>query len=281
MSAGRDPSSRTPLPTDPWQLPPLDPGWDAALDEGLAALGLELGPGARRALEAHSRLLLAWTAAINLTAVREAAAVARLHLVDSLTAVPFLRTAAPAHPALLDLGSGGGLPGLPLGVVLPAARVALVDSIAKKARFLEVAARAAMAAMGGAASGGGPVPAVEAIVARAEDLAGRRAHRGAWDVVTARAVGSLAELVELGMPLARIGGLLVCWKRDDGSGALAGEVAAAAGIGRAVGGEAALVITHPESAVPGHRLVVVRKARATPERFPRPPAERRRAPLLP
>lgn len=278
MTRAPDLPVRAPLPEDPWSLPPLDPGWHRALDAGLAALELSITPGARRALEAHSRLLLAWTEAINLTAVREPSEVARLHLVDSLAAVAVLRDVVPPRPSLLDLGSGGGMPGMPLGIVLPAERVALVDSIGKKVRFLHVAGRAAIAAIRAAHE---PAPRVDAIAARAEDLGRRPLHRATWDLVTARAVGSLAELVELGMPLLRTGGWLVCWKRDDASGSLAAEVAAAAGTMRAVGAADAEVVSHPEGAIAGHRLVIVRKAQPTPDRFPRQPAERRRSPLLP
>jgi 16S rRNA (guanine527-N7)-methyltransferase len=269
-----DRPSRAPLPEDPWSLPTPGPAWDEALDTGVAAIGVTLTPAVRQALDAHTRLLLAWTEAINLTAVRDPAAAARLHLVDSLSAVPLLRRETVPAPAILDLGSGGGLPGLPLAVALPAGRLALVDSIAKKVRFLDVAGRAAAAA---ARTDGGRAPSVSAIAARAEELARRPGHRAAWDVVTARAVGVLGELVELGLPLLRVGGLLVSWKRDDGAGSLAAEVADATPIARAVGAGPASVVADPEPALPGHRLVVLRMERATPDRFPRAPAERRRS----
>jgi 16S rRNA (guanine527-N7)-methyltransferase len=269
------PPERAPLPEDPWSLPAPGAAWDAALADGLAALYLDPSAGVRRALDAHSRLLMAWTVAINLTAVRDPARVARLHLVDSLSAVAALRREAATAPSLLDLGSGGGFPGLPLGVALPASRVALVDSIAKKVRFLHVAGEAAAAALRAA---GETPPRVEAIVARAEDLARWPAHRAAWDVVTARAVTTLTELTELAMPLLRMGGVLIAWKRDDGTGALDMETSAAARIARATGAGRLRVLLDPEPAIPGHRLVLVRKERATPDRFPRSPAERARAP---
>jgi 16S rRNA (guanine527-N7)-methyltransferase len=189
--------------------------------------------------------------------------------------VAALRDADAPPPAILDLGSGGGFPGLPLGAALPASRVALVDSIAKKVRFLDVAGRAVTAALTAA---GEPAPAITAIVARAEDLARDPAHRGAWDVVTARAVTTLTELVELAMPLLPEAGRLVAWKRDDDTGALDAEVSAAARIGRLTGAGRIRILRDPEPAIPGHRLVVVRKERSTPDRYPRTPADRRRFP---
>lgn len=277
--------TRPPLPDDPATCPALDAGFAASLDRALAALGLALSPGQHAGIEAHVRLLLAWNAAINLTAIREAAAIALEHVADALTAVEvILAMGQRARPALLDLGSGAGYPGLPLGLVVPAGRLVLVDSIGKKARFLQVAASAAMAAM--AAHHEAP-PAIEAVAARAETLAHDRAHRGRYDLVTARAVGSLGELVELGLPLLRPGGHLVAWKRqaqpeafgrgDDGAPpTLARELADADGILTRIGGD--LVRVEPV-AVPGledHRLVVVRAGRAAPTLYPRPPAERRR-----
>lgn len=267
------PPERAPLPEDPWSLPDPGPAFHDALAAGLGALGLVLPDGVRRALEAHARLLLAWNEAINLTALRAPEQVATLHLVDSLAAVALLRREAPAAPAILDIGSGGAMPGLPLAAALPAGRVLLVDSIAKKVRFMAVAGNAVAAEL---AAAGEPVPAIDALATRAEAVAADLAIRGELDVVTARAVGRLAELVELGMPLLRTGGLLVCWKRDDGSGGLRAEIAEAGPVARETGAGAIRVLNDPEAAIPGHRLVVLRKERPTPDRFPRDPAARRR-----
>lgn len=263
---------RAPLPRDPWSLPDPGPGWAAELDAGCAALGLTLGPGVHAALDAHTRLLLAWNAAINLTALRTPEQVARLHLVDSLSAVRLIDRLAQPEPSIADIGSGGGMPGLPLAVALPAGRLLAVDSVGKKVGFLAVATEAAAAAL---ADAGGAVPLLEPVAARAEALAADPGIRETLDVVTARAVGSLAELVELAMPLLAPGGILVCWKRDDGSGALAAEIADAGPIAQATGAGRATVHADPEPALPGHRLVVHRKMRPTPARYPRDPAQRR------
>jgi 16S rRNA (guanine527-N7)-methyltransferase len=271
---------RAPLPIDPDGLPPPGEAFDTALDEGLEALGVSLSPGARMAIEVQAQLLLAWNAAINLTALRTPEAIARLHVVDSLSALPTLRERpderGESGGTLLDIGSGGGYPGLPLAVALPVRQAALVDSIGKKARFLEASAGAAIVAMRGA---GETPPHIDAITARVEELAAYPDHREAWDIVTARAVGSLAEVVELALPLLRLGGQLLCWKRDDGRGTLEAELDSARLVMGAAGGGAPAVI-HVGAPDPAtHRLVRVFKERRTPPRFPRTPAERRR-PLL-
>ena len=110
---------RAPLPADPSLCPPLAPTAAARFDAGCAALGLgDLPVGARDAILGHLRLLLAWTAAVNLTAIRDPEAAVTGHLLDSLAAVPLLREAGVTR--FLDLGSGGGYPGLPLALALPA-----------------------------------------------------------------------------------------------------------------------------------------------------------------
>jgi 16S rRNA (guanine527-N7)-methyltransferase len=271
-------AARSPLPTRPAELPPLGSAFEEALDAGLEELGLRGGPAgapaARRSYEAHARLLAAWGAAINLTAIREPAAVARRHVCDALSAVPHLLDRLAEGGTLLDLGSGAGYPGLPLAGAMPLSRVALVESVAKKARFLEVAAAAVSASL--APTSGDAAPAIEVLPERAEDLAEEGRHRARWEAVTARAVGSLAEVVELGLPLLREGGWLVAWKRESQPGQLGAELRGAGRILRVIGGGRPQVLSVPGTSLAGHRLVIVRKERASPQGFPRPASVRRR-----
>jgi 16S rRNA (guanine527-N7)-methyltransferase len=264
MGPGNATRDRAPLPTNPAELLPLGAAFDEVLDAGLDRLGLAGAPRLRSALDAHARLLVAWTVAINLTAIREPAAVAREHLLDSLSAVTLLRERE--IDAFVDLGSGGGFPGLPLACALPARRALLLDSIAKKVRFLETAVSAleAEALL--------PAGAVDAAALRAETLAADPRHRERWPAVTARAVTELGELVELAFPLLRPGGLLVAWKRVG----LEEELAAARALLPALGGGRVELRAVRLDGLEDHRLVVVTKLGPTPDRYPRPPAERRR-----
>jgi 16S rRNA (guanine527-N7)-methyltransferase len=126
-------------------------------------------------------------------------------------------------------------------------------------------------------------PTLTALAERAEDLADDPAQRAGWDIVVARAVGSLAEVLELGLPLLRVGGHVVAWKSEAVAAGLRGEINAAWRIGQDAGGGRPIVAAPDRDGMAGladHRLVVVRKVRPTPERYPRPPAERRRARLL-
>jgi len=255
------PTEREPLPTRVTDTSPLPTAYDVVVDEGLHALGLDLAPAERTAIDGHIRLLLAWTEAINLTAVREPRAAATAHVLDALAAVPTLR--ALGIDRFLDLGSGGGVPGIPVAVALPAATAMLVEPIGKKARFLETAVEAV---------GLGERVAVAPV--RAEALAQRTDHRGRWLAVTARAVAPTAELVELAFPLLARDGVLVAWKRGD----LTTELAAARRAIDALGGGTIDVDAVSLPTLAGHVLVVIRRTGAVGPSFPRDPSVRKRRP---
>ena len=276
---GVPPQDRESLPTCVNDLEPLPEVYWSAIREGLPAIeaglhtidaGLDPESGASAGLSEtqlqsigdHVRLLMAWNKAINLSGIRAPEMIARDQVIDSLTALPLLRRAGVEE--FLDIGSGGGFPGLPLAVTLPARRALLVESVGKKARFLATAVEAA---------GLGDRVAVAAT--RAETLAGDPRHRGYWQAVTARAVADMSELAELALPLLQVGGLLVAWKRQPVNDELARADSAIHQLrGR-------LIRLQPV-AVPGledHVLLVVEKVAETPREFPRDPAARRRRPL--
>jgi 16S rRNA (guanine527-N7)-methyltransferase len=254
--------------------------FEAALEEGLSELGLlETAAGsvaARRSYEAHARLLRDWNTAINLTAIRDPEMTARRHTCDALTAVPYLLELVRPGMRLLDIGSGGGYPGLPLAAALPLARVDLLDSVQKKARFLGVAGAAVSAVLADDPERDLPAPRIEAVGERAEDVAEEEDGREAWDIVTTRAVGSLAEVLELSLPLTRIGGTVVAWRREEEGGGLRTELQRAGSIIRAAGGGRPRVLTVTATALEDHRLVIVAKERPTPIAYPRPAHVRRK-----
>lgn len=250
-----------PLPTRVQDTPDLPATYHEALEAGLTALTLTLSPAARAAIDGHARLLLVWTEAINLTGIREPAAVALAHVVDSLTGLALLR--ARGIDRFIDVGSGGGYPGLPIAAALPAARALLLEPVAKKAGFLSVVTAAT-----------GLADTVEAAPIRAEALAGDRRHRARWPAVTVRAVAGLAELVEITFPLLEPGGCLIAWKRGD----LETELAAADRAIAALGGGTIEVLPVDVDGLDGHRLVVATARGRVPPDYPRDPAARKRRP---
>ncbi|HEX8545258.1 MAG TPA: 16S rRNA (guanine(527)-N(7))-methyltransferase RsmG [Pseudomonas sp.] len=101
------------------------------LSRGAQELGVNLSEGQHTQLLAYLALLIKWNKAYNLTAVRNPDEMVSRHLLDSLSVVPFI-----AGPRWLDVGSGGGMPGIPLAILFPEMKVTVLDSNGKKTRFL-------------------------------------------------------------------------------------------------------------------------------------------------
>jgi 16S rRNA (guanine527-N7)-methyltransferase len=228
-----------------------------ALDDLLrtdgAALRASLPDGFADATETYLRLLLDANQRINLTRVVEPDAVARLHLLDALSALPLLDAAAPQ--SAVDLGSGGGVPGIVLALARPSVRWLLVDSVAKKAAAL----RSFVAEL--------DLQRASVSAERAEVLGRDPGHRENHDLVTARACAPLPVLAEYALPLLRVGGTLIAWK---GPVSMSDpELVTGAAALEALGGGILRVVDPGMAALGGHRLVVVEKLGSTPERFPR------------
>lgn len=255
--------ARDPLPTRLEGLPPVPDNYRDTLRTGLSAIpGANLTDAQLEALDDHVRLLVAWNEAINLSGIRDPAAIALEHILDSLTALPLLRRAGVTE--FVDLGSGAGYPGLPLAITLPATRALLVESIGKKARFLAVVAEALSLSNW-----------VRVAATRAETLAADPHHRGRWPAVVARAVCDLTELAELSLPLLEIGGALVAWKKLTPDGELEDAERALPSLGGRLNAREPVTVPGLED----HVLLVVEKVAYTPAEFPRDPATRRNRPL--
>jgi 16S rRNA (guanine527-N7)-methyltransferase len=149
---------------------------DAELAAGLAALGLPVDDGLRARLLDYLDLLVRWNGTYNLTAVREPQAMVARHLLDSLAIAPFV-----TGDRVADLGTGAGLPGIPLAILQPRRRYVLVEANGKKARFLRECARRL------------PLANVEVVEARAEGAQ----PSGRVPCVVARALAALPELARL------------------------------------------------------------------------------------
>jgi 16S rRNA (guanine527-N7)-methyltransferase len=153
-------------------------GLEAALREGLGQLQLVLDDHQVGQLLAYLELIRKWTRVYNLTAVRDAGEMLRLHLLDSLAVVqPLRRQTGGQACALLDVGSGAGLPGVVVAICCPEIRVDCVDTVAKKAAFIQQVA------------GTLKLPNLRGLHDRVERLAGR------YDVIASRAFASLPDFV--------------------------------------------------------------------------------------
>jgi 16S rRNA (guanine527-N7)-methyltransferase len=161
-----------------------DPAWVRSLAAGLEVLGIAADPAQQARLLDYVALLARWNRAYNLTAVREPLEMIPAHLLDSLVIHPYLQ-----GERILDLGTGPGLPGLPLAVVNPERSFTLLDSNGKKTRFVEQAVTEL-----GLAN-------VQVVRERAD------AYRPAvgFDCITARAFSTLGAMLRLARPLLREG----------------------------------------------------------------------------
>ena len=233
----------------------------AALAGEAARFGLELTLEQILVSERYASELIERNTSVNLTAITLPVDIAHKHFLDSWTAFGARRWTGSER--VIDVGSGAGFPGLALRIVKNGLRVTLVESVGKKARFLEE-----VSALLGLSD-------VEIRNERAEALGRERRER--YDVATARAVGTLGQVIEYLLPFLRVGGDALVWK-----GRLEQEMPGALKAAAATGGDITRVVTTTELGVgdvlPGRSLVVVRKTRATPERYPRPASEARRRP---
>jgi len=167
------------------------------LDELAAALGLSLPPAQRAGLVAYVDLLTRWNKTYNLTAVRDRDAVWSQHVADCLAVLPALDRHLAASPAtrVLDVGSGGGLPGVVLALLRPALDVTCVDTVGKKAAFIRQL------------SGALALPHLHAAHSRVEAL-----RVPAFGLITSRAFASLADFVRLTRGLLAPGGVWMAMK---------------------------------------------------------------------
>ena len=165
-----------------------------ALAAGVAALGLDVDAAAQTKLLAYTALLDKWNRTHNLTAIREPHRVVTHHLLDALATLPHLPGAKSLR--LIDVGSGGGVPGVPLAIVRPQWRITLLDSNRKKTAFL----RQAVAELA--------LPNVTVVAMRAEDYT----PDARFDVVISRAFADLAQFATAARNLVRPDGRLLAMK---------------------------------------------------------------------
>ena len=200
----------------------------------------------------YHEMLLDWNTRMNLTALTAPEDVAVKHIIDSLTA--YDAALFDGARTLIDVGTGAGLPGIPLAVYAPHLTVTLLDSLNKRVRFLtEVTA-----AMG--------LQNVRCIHARAEETARTAEHRAAYDIAVSRAVARLPVLLEYTLPFVRVGGTLLALKGR----AYAEEQKEARRAAEVLGGGR---ITACPVHLPGlddvRAILTVTKERQTPAAYPR------------
>lgn len=217
-------------------------------------LQIQLSEDVAKNLVEHLQEVLLRNREMNLTSIRDfKEALIKLPL-DAVAALPFLAGSTPGE-RLIDIGSGAGYPGLALCLAGAPFHFTLLETMRKRVSFLQALVQKF-----------GLTERVEVVSGRAEELGKGPLWREAAEVVTVRAVAPLIAAVEYGLPFCRIGGCLIAWKGP----AWREEYEAAAVHLHQLGGRLERVIAYELPEGRGHHvLLMIRKERATPPRYPR------------
>lgn len=233
--------------------------WDLTiLIGGATQLGYPLSQDQLSQFDRYLSLLLEWNQHINLTAITDPVDIQTRLFLDSLSCV--VATGDLSNQTVVDVGSGAGFPGLPLKILFPQVELTLLESVAKKARFLEEACQLLA------------LPSVNIVVARAEWMGQNTNYRESFDWAVARAVAPLNVLVEYLFPLCKVGGHILAQKGRNAKAEVEGALSAINTLG---GGLATLYSAQlPREQNDGggqadNVLVVIPKTRQTPDKYPR------------
>ena len=228
------------------------------LAESLVDLGLTLEDNIQDQLCAFGHAMVKQNEVMNLTGITEDDQVAKLHLIDSLTV---LKCADLTGKSLIDVGCGAGFPGVPTAIACPGAKVTLLDSLAKRMNWLETILPQLNVAN------------AECVTARAEEAIVDR--RETYDYATSRAVARLNILLELTAPYVKVGGAVLALKGSAAREELEEAKSAISKLGLQI--ESVNDFTVDTDTV--HTVIVLRKVRSTPAKYPRRYAKIKQAPL--
>jgi 16S rRNA (guanine527-N7)-methyltransferase len=225
------------------------------LAAGAEKLGLKLTSKQLAQFELYYSKMSRWNQRANLTAITEYEDVQIKHFLDSLTVTLAFRNLIEKTPdRVIDIGTGAGLPGIPLKIIMPEIQLTLVESVTKKTAFLQYITDQ----LG--------FKDVEIVTARAEDIGHDYQYRENFNLVLSRAVAALPTLLELTLPFCRTGGIFVAQKQDRAKV----EIDRAAKAIRTLGGMLSEVIEIELPEITDHRcLIVFEKISETVMEYPR------------
>jgi len=211
----------------------------------------------------YYRAVVGWNARVNLTSVTQWGEVQTTHFLDSLTVCLGMPSGGLGSGRLVDVGSGAGLPGVPLKIAFPSLDTTLIESTGKKTAFLRHLREILHVDL-------------DVRTGRAETLAHDPELRERFDFVASRAVGSMSVLAELCLPFCRLGGTVIAQKKGD----VKEEVESAEGAIDALGGRLKEVMDVSVSGLRDSRsLVLLEKVSPTPASYPRRPGVPAKRPL--
>ncbi len=236
------------------------------LESGAEKLGIELSPKQLEQFQVYYQELIDWNQRLNLTRITGYEEVQTKHFLDSLTVVLALpQKIGRVGFRVIDVGTGAGIPGIPLKILIPDIKLVLLDATAKKATFLHhIRDKLGL-------------DNVEIVVGRAEEVAQEAKYRDNFDLVLSRAVAPLPTLVELTLPFCALGGSFIAQKKGD----IAPEISQAAKAISLLGGNLREVRKIELAEFTDERwLIIIDKVSPTPQKYPRRPGIPAKRPLV-
>lgn len=225
-----------------------------ALIDGASCLGIKLSSAQVEQFQTYYEDLIDWNSRVNLTAITDYHEVQLKHFVDSLSIALALPKSIPSACHIIDVGTGGGFPGIPLKITFPQIRLTLLEATGKKCDFLHhIVQHLALNY-------------VDVLCVRSEDAARMPEYREQFDVALTRGLAKMVVLSELTLPFCKIGGKLIAQKKDD----IGVELKFASNAISILGGQPAQIISVAIPELNDQRcLVVVNKSSHTPQQYPR------------
>lgn len=234
------------------------------LKSGAQNLGINLTPLQLRQFEDYYRLLIDWNKRINLTSITDYEEVQIKHFLDSLTVTSNDSARWGDGLRVIDIGTGAGLPGVPLKITFLDIKLTLLEAAVKKTKFLEKV----VDTLG--------LKGVEIVAERAEAAAHDIKHRESYDIVLSRAVAALPALAELMLPFCNIGGICIVQKKGDISEEIKQAEKAISIMGGKLRGVKAVELKELDD---NRWLVILDKIGLTPAKYPRRPGMPEKRPI--
>lgn len=234
------------------------------LTDGVQELGLTLTKQQVERFETYYEMLTEWSERISLTAIRDLEGVQKRHFLESASIIPVLADQGLTlrDRSLIDVGSGTGVPGIPLKILEPSLRLTLVEAKRRKAQFLE----AVLPVLG--------LSDVTVVTQRAEQAARNPDHRDQYDFAVAKALAPMRTLAELMLPFVTMGGVAIAPKGSDAENEVKEAHVAIETLKGSVRAVAPLPLSDP-----AQQVILVDKDLPTPLRYPRRPGVPAKRPL--
>ncbi len=200
----------------------------------------------------YKELIQEWNQKVNLTAITEDEDIIKKHFIDSIKVFKFREIIEAKY--IIDIGTGGGFPGIPMKIINPRSELVLLDSLNKRINFLNEVINEL------------DLKNIKTIHGRAEDFAQDEIYRENFDIAVSRAVANLTVLIEFCLPYVKVGGYFVALKGP----AIDEEIKEAEGAIKLLGGNIEEIIeVEIEDSDLKHNLLVIKKIKSTPKKYPR------------